>query len=621
MNEIQEIKEKVGQAAKDIIISQLHLERVGTKYRCPDKMAHRHGDRNPSMAWDDNLLQFKCFGCGKLLDIYSMYREHLNYSHVEIVREILRKERLNDTSMFLNRAKFEDRSKELTPLTAEQIDYLHKRKLNDGTIRAFKLQNHQGSIAFPYLQNDIMIGCKTRKPQKHTEGPKYLSLTGSKPGFFNYDSVDPEKPLIISEGEFDAMIIYQSGFQNVVSVGAGANSLTDLIEQYRSFLNNFDSLIIFSDNDEAGDNMDRDFLNAFPDKVLLIDKTIMKGNDANEEYLKGGAEAIKKIIDSAQEKIEGFFNPDTDTTTIEEVFARGKFIATGLPSIDRALNDLAPGCVTLVAGRSNGGKSTFVTQVIANAIEGENKVFLISGEDDKRILVNRIYQAVIGRDPQLYDYVNINKRRFKTPKKSIVHDLKKWHENKLHLFMKGEASLKTTDQLFGMVSRKIKADKYNLVIIDNLMSVLDSRSASDKYEDQANFVQRCCDLAKMYHTHIIIVLHPNKTYQKGASMDFEQISGNSDMSNKADNIIAVTREYSDEKLAQGIDGYVEILKNRYFTDLLKIPLFYDQETGLLLELNEATGKSVQYKFDIKRTGKKEVTAPEGFQEIMPWEVN
>lgn len=617
MNDIQEIKEKIGHEAKDLIISQLHLESIGSKYRCPNRIGHRHGDRSPSLSWDDNLLQFKCFGCGKLIDIYSLYREHLNYTHAEVVREILGKENIRDTSMAINRTKLEDKVKELTPLTAEQIEYLKKRQLEDSTIKAFKLQNYKGSISFPYIQNEVLVGCKTRKPAKHIEGAKYLSLTGSKPGLFNYDGVDTDKPLIICEGELDCMIIYQSGFENVVSVGAGANSLTDLVEQYRDFLNRFESLIIFSDNDQAGGNMEQEFLKAFPDKVRLIDKAIMQRKDANEEYLKGGAEAIRKIIESAEEKIEGFFNPDKDTTTIQDVFARGKFIPTGLPSIDWALNDLAPGRVTLVAGRSNGGKSTFVTQVIANAIQGENKVLLISGEDDKRILVNRIYTAVIGRDTQLYDYVQINRRQFKAPKKSVISDLKTWHKDKLHLFMKGEASLKTTEQLFDLVSRKIKADKYNLVVIDNLMSVLDSKSASDKYEDQANFVQKCCNIAQLYHTHIIIVAHPNKTFRKDMRMDFEQISGTSDLANKVDNVISIIREYDENNLSRGIDGYAEVLKNRYFPDLIKVPLHFDTETGLLLEMNEETGKSTCYKFNIKRQKIESIT--DGFQEIMPWE--
>ena len=597
-NDIQEIKEKIGVSAKGIIIQHLHLEQIGGKYRCPDKMAHRHGDRNPSMSWDNDHLQFKCFGCGKLLDIYSLYRHYLNYPHSEIVSELLGKERLEDTHMAKNRAAFQDQAMRFTPLTEAQINYLKARKLDEDTISYFKLQNHQGLLAFPYIKNGILIGAKTRKPEKHSEGPKYLSLPGSKPGLFNYDNTTENDELIICEGEIDCMIIHQAGFPNVVSVGAGANSLASLVEQHKEFFDCFESLIIFSDNDDAGSNMDEQFLNAFPKKTRLIDKTLMKRKDANEEYLYEGPSAIRLIIESAVEKIEGFFNPDTDTTSLQEVFNRGRFIPTGLPKIDEALNDLAPGCTTLIAGRSNGGKSTFINQVVANAINTKNKVLLISGEDDKRILVSRIYKAVIGRDATLYDEVQINKKYIKIPKAETLKRIKHWHKDRLRLFMKGETSLRTTDQLFDIVSRRIKLDKYNLVVIDNLMSVLTVKSANEKNDAQADFMQKCCDIAKLYHCHIIIVLHPNKTFRKGDQMDFEQISGTSDLANKADNVLAIIREYDADQIKIGIDGYCEILKNRYYPDLKKVPLHYDIETGLLLEVDEDTGKCANYKFNV-----------------------
>lgn len=617
INKIQEIKDKVGPAAQEIIASQLHLEKIGGKYRCPDKMAHRHGDRTPSMAWDNNLLQFKCFGCGKLIDIYSLYREHLNYTHAEIVREILGNDQIKDSSMVKNRAKLEDGEKKLLPLDDHQLEYLKKRKLEESTIHKFRLQSYNGMIAIPYYQNGVLIGCKTRRPEKHTEGPKYLSIPGSKPGLFNIDNVEPDKPLIICEGEFDCMVISQAGFENVVSVGAGANSLTDLIEQYRNFLERFDSLIIFSDRDEAGGKMDEAFFKAFPGKAALIDKAIMNGKDANEAYLRGGDEAIGKIVESAEERIEGFFDPAADNTSLTELFSRGRFIPTGLPSIDYGLNDLAPGCVTLIAGRANGGKSTLVNQIVANAIQKDNKVLLISGEDDKRILLNKIYKAVIGRDKQLYDLVKINKRFYTIPKPEVKDILKEWHKDKLHFFMKGESGLKTTDQLFQLVGRKVRMEHYNLLVIDNLMSVLSVATAAEKYELQADFIQRCCDLVKLYHCHIIVVLHPNKTFRKGDQMDFEQISGSSDISNKADNIITVIREYDEEKKSRGVNGYVEVLKNRYFHDLPKVSLHYDEATGLLFEFDEDEGLSVEYRFDLNKLEEDKNKEPGWFQETLP----
>ena len=597
--DIQQIKARVGQDAREIIAHGLGLERKGSKYRCPDKFAHRNGDRDPSMSWDGKLLRFKCFTCGKTVDIYDHYKG-LGYSHGEIVAEILGKDNVKETSMAKSWVNLESHAQELAQITQTEIDYLHSRKIENATIEAFGLMDYKGSIAFPYRQNGVMVGCKTRKPQVHVDGPKYLSLPGSKPGLYNFDNVDPDQPLVICEGELDAMIVWQSGFHNVVSVGAGANSCKSLSDQYKSFLDAFPYLIIFSDNDDSGANMDKAFLEAFPDKARLVDKAVIQNKDANEEYFVGGADAIKKVIESAYERIEGLYNPDTDETPITEVFARGRFIPTGLPSIDHAINDLAPGCVTLIAGRSSGGKSTIITQVIANAIQHDNKVFLVSGEDEKRLLINKIYTAVIGWNTQLYDYVRINKRMFKVPKKEILADLKTWHRDRLHLFMKGESKLKTIDTLFDLISRKIRTDRYNLIVIDNIMSVLDTRSVAEKYEDQADFVQRCCDIAKLYHVHILIVLHPNKSYRKGMDLEFEMISGSSDMANKSDNILAVTREYDADKIAQGINGYCEVLKNRYFTDLKKVLLHFDKETGMLLEMNAESGAWFQYRFDLQR---------------------
>ena len=67
MDQIQEIKDRHGQQAENIIANGLNLMKVGKKYRCPNIYAHKHGDRNPSMSWDPNALQFYCFGCVLML--------------------------------------------------------------------------------------------------------------------------------------------------------------------------------------------------------------------------------------------------------------------------------------------------------------------------------------------------------------------------------------------------------------------------------------------------------------------------------------------------------------------------------------------------------------------------
>lgn len=604
LDHIQEIKDKYGQEAENIISNGLGLIKKGKKYHCPNTFAHKNGDKDPSMSWDPEALQFYCFGCGMKIDLYGYYREHLNYTHQEIVRELLGKSDYKHTTIQKNRDAFLQEIRKITSITKECTDYIKLRGITENTIKKFNLATYEGYIAFPYYRYETVIGYKIRKPMKDPGRPKMKSITGSKPYLYNIQNTTESTELVICEGEFDCMIIYQCGYENVVSVGAGANSLKTLIEQARDYLDKYEVLIIVSDNDEAGQNMDKLFVEEFGDKVKLIDKKLYKRNDINEEYILYGEEKVVELIESARFKIEG--RRDLEKQPYKGLESRaGKYIPTGLESIDYGLNDLAPGLVTLITGRSNGGKSTLVKQIIANAIDKDNKVYLMSGEGDPELFLNELYQSVIGRHKEYYDLVKINKRYRKEPKKEVLEKLKKWHYKKLTLFNKGDSKLKTINELTSMLEMEIKINNYNLIVIDNLMSIL-SVQASEKYEQQADFMQRLCDMAKAYSTHIILVLHPNKTYKKGEDMDFEQISGTSDLYNKADNIITVIREYKEENIRDGINGKIAVLKNRHYNDLPRVDIHYDEDTGLLLEIdkyNQIIGYSFHWDTDI----------PKGFQ--------
>jgi len=145
-------------------------------------------------------------------------------------------------------------------------------------------------------------------------------------------------------------------------------------------------------------------------------------------------------------------------------------------------------------------------QIISNAIDKSNKVFCVSGEGDIEVFINDIYKTVIGRDKRNYNFIKDNKRVVKEPKPEILKLLQEWHKGKLVLFSKGESRLKSMDELFSMLSMEIKLKRHNLVVIDNLMSLLTVSNSKDKNDAQGEFVQRCCDIAKAYNTHIIIVV-------------------------------------------------------------------------------------------------------------------
>jgi replicative DNA helicase len=336
-----------------------------------------------------------------------------------------------------------------------------------------------------------------------------------------------------------------------------------------------------------------------------------------DRSLKG--QIIKKISDIAThlnqltssellEELQGIVNKgesnsiDTEIRDLDTVPYKGiaevlnKFIPTGMPTIDHAINDLVGGYVTLIAGRNNGGKTTFCNQIIANAIEKNFKVLVVNGEEKQETAINKLYTAIIGRNEEDYDLIHVNKRLMKEPTPAAIKDLQAWHKNKLKIFSKGESNLKTTEQLFALMKREIKNNKQDLIVLDNLMSLLMVESVNEKNGKQADFMQKCCDLAKEQNVHIIVVVHPNKTYRKGEEMDSEQISGTSDLANKADNVITVVREYDDNILEAGINGYIQVVKNRGFSNLPKVSVHFEESTGLLLEINLDESEIIGYSF-------------------------
>jgi len=109
----------------------------------------------------------------------------------------------------------------------------------------FKFTNYP--VGIPYIENGEIVYIKARRLDgKH---PKYMQVGGLSIPLFNRDilkTMDRTQPLYICEGEFDAMITTQNGF-NAVGV-IGVNGLKqDIVEDLVGF-----KVYLAFDNDEAG---------------------------------------------------------------------------------------------------------------------------------------------------------------------------------------------------------------------------------------------------------------------------------------------------------------------------------------------------------------------------------
>jgi len=132
------------------------------------------------------------------------------------------------------------------------LEYLKtERGLTDDTINHFKLgfDPKREAISIPIFKGDELINIKYRflNPVKS----KYSSERGAETWLYNDVGIDignKKDGVLIVEGEFDLMSVYQTGIKNVVSVAGGKDSYGIWIER----IDNIPRIYIAYDNDKGG---------------------------------------------------------------------------------------------------------------------------------------------------------------------------------------------------------------------------------------------------------------------------------------------------------------------------------------------------------------------------------
>lgn len=110
-----------------------------------------------------------------------------------------------------------------------------------------------------------LVGIIGRAIDNHQE-PKYLYNKGFKRGdiLFNIQNAKCYDQVIVCEGSLDAVKTHQAGYKNVVAT-LGAKVTPNQVKLLRKY---FDSIVIFSDQDAAGDGMMSDIISGCRGKEI-----------------------------------------------------------------------------------------------------------------------------------------------------------------------------------------------------------------------------------------------------------------------------------------------------------------------------------------------------------------
>lgn len=363
---IQSAKEKLGDGNAEFMAEILELEdydEKNMKAKCP-----YHDEDTASFIYDKKHYRFHCFGCQKRVDVIDTLMEKRNLTYLDATKELF--ERAGISYSFGEqgvKTKSQYRYPVEVPLNDRHnvIEYWGKRGISKAVLDYLDVrEDKNGNGVFNYYDlNDVLTMVKYRPARTIIKSSGDIKNWCQKdadtlPILFNMNRINTSDPLLICEGETDCMSAIEAGYLNTVSVPLGAGN-THWIEECWDWLNQFESIIIWADNDEAGNKMKTDCLyrlGTWRTKYIETPSHYVNENgkrvplkDINDCLQIGGKQLVMNLISSAKDVP---ISSVVDYADIDELdMSEMEGVVTGIKPLDDALNKLYYGTLTVLSGR------------------------------------------------------------------------------------------------------------------------------------------------------------------------------------------------------------------------------------------------------------------------------
>ena len=240
--------------------------------------------------------------------------------------------------------------------------YFKKRCISPNTLDyADVRQDEDGNVVWNYYDtNDVLTMVKYRPSRKIQKGEnKCWCQKGADTCnlLFNMNRINVNSPLLICEGEPDCLSAIEAGFSNAVSVPLGSTNF-HWIEENWDWLEQFDNIIVCSDNDDAGYKMQKEVvyrLGSWRTRVVEVPRLFeaengkkYSVNDLNEALYYFGKERVLDIILNAKDSpVPGVIDfSDIKDIDIDQIDG----IRTGIKTLDRYLMKIFFGTLNIITG-------------------------------------------------------------------------------------------------------------------------------------------------------------------------------------------------------------------------------------------------------------------------------
>ncbi|GIX66048.1 DNA polymerase I [Babesia caballi] len=372
------------------------------------------------------------------------------------------------------------------------------------------------------------------------------------------------KSVVLTEGEFDAMIVNQTTGRVAVSLPNGSNSLPVALLPRMEKL---DHIYLWMDFDAAGQGSVDHFASKLGIQRTRVVRDVYERpsgstasripKDANEVFLSGlsvpayvdaaapmSHSQILNFNDIRQNVFDELSNP-TATSGISSIT---------LPGLSQLLKGHRRGELTVWTGATGSGKTTILSQLSLDyCMQGVSTLWGSFEINNVRLAKTMLRQ--------------FSGRNLETSLEDFNYYADRFAELPLR-FMKFHGST-SIDQVIDAMDYAVYVHDVRHIIIDNLQFMLSGQNArvGEVWEIQNKAIEKFRRFATHKNVHVSLVVHPRKEAD-GTALGMSSVFGSVKSTQEADNVLILQNVVGENRC-------IDVKKNRFAGNLGRVTFRFD----------------------------------------------
>ena len=424
----------------------------------------------------------------------------------------------------------------LRGITKNTLEFYNVQSKVDGEGRPIE-------IAFPYTSDTLKIRRLDEKTFYSKGDMKNATLFGK-----DKFSKGSAKSITITEGEFDALSVYQmlGSAYPAVSVRSASSAAADCKHE-REYLNSFDKIYLCFDNDEPGRKAKAAVARLFDfNKVYDVDLSEFK--DANEFLEAGKQEVFKRIWWNARRFLpEGILSSFSEFDQIIDTEKKKDAVTFPFPSVQEMTYGIRTGETVLFTAMEGIGKTEIIRAIEFHLLKETNdNIGVIHLEEDKERLLKGLAGYELKQPAHLPD-VPLSREEIK----EAIHKCIRI-DNRLHIY--NHFGSDDPDVILDIIRFLVTSCDCKYVFFDHITMAVSGLGDEDERKALDYISTRLAMMVKELDFALILVSHVN---------DEGKTRGSRNISKIVDFWIHLDRDQQAPTEEQRNTTYLTFRKNRF----------------------------------------------------------